>query len=72
MMESLAMEVMCFPKDVNALLSSSKTYDLEMNTILGGWKTNIKVRSDKDWEKEGRSVSYKKQNKHGYRLSKDK
>ena len=63
----------CFPKDVNALLSFSKTYDLEMNTILGGWKTNIKVRSEKDWEKkEGRSVSYKKQNKHGYRLSKDK
>ena len=51
----------CFPKDVNALLSFSKKYDLELNTIKGGWKTNLKVRPEKDWEKkEGRSVSYKK------------
>lgn len=51
----------CFPKDVRALLSLSKTYGIEMNTILGGWKTNLEVRSEKDWEnKEGRSVSFKK------------
>jgi UDPglucose 6-dehydrogenase len=54
----------CFPKDVNALLSFSKNLDIEMNTILGGWKTNLNVRSKKDWEnKEGRSVSYNKSNK---------
>jgi len=54
----------CFPKDVNALLSFSKKHDIELNTISGGWKTNLKVRSEKDWEqKEGRSVSFtKKQN----------
>tara|TARA_B100001121_G_C18578996_1_gene568726 strand:- start:290 stop:952 length:663 start_codon:yes stop_codon:yes gene_type:complete len=53
----------CFPKDVNALLSFSKKYDIELNSIAGGWTTNQKVRPEKDWEnKEGRSVSYKKQN----------
>jgi len=51
----------CFPKDVNALLSFSKKYDIELNTIKGGWNTNLKVRTEKDWEeKEGRSVSFKK------------
>ena len=51
----------CFPKDVNALLSFSKKHDIILNTVLGGWNTNLKVRPDKDWEKkEGRSVSFKK------------
>jgi UDPglucose 6-dehydrogenase len=51
----------CFPKDVNALLSFSKKHDIELNTISGGWKTNLKVRQEKDWEEmEGRSVSFKK------------
>ena len=51
----------CFPKDVNALLSFAKKHNIELNTILGGWKTNLKVRNEKDWEeKEGRSVSFKK------------
>ena len=37
-----------------------KSFDIEMNTISGGWKTNLKVRSEKDWEdEEGRSVSFK-------------
>ena len=53
----------CFPKDVNALLFFSKKHNIELNSISGGWATNLKVRSEKDWEKkEGRSVSYKKQN----------
>lgn len=51
----------CFPKDVNALLSFSKIHNIELNSIAGGWVTNLKVRPEKDWEKnEGRSVSYKK------------
>jgi UDPglucose 6-dehydrogenase len=51
----------CFPKDVNALLSFSKKHNIELNTIAGGWKTNLNVRHNKDWEeKEGRSVSFKK------------
>jgi UDPglucose 6-dehydrogenase len=53
----------CFPKDVNALLSFSKKYNIHLNTIAGGWKTNLKVRTEKDWEdKQGRSVSFKKKN----------
>ncbi len=51
----------CFPKDVNALLIFSKKYDIELNTIKGGWKTNLKVRPEKEWEKkEGRSVTFNK------------
>ena len=51
----------CFPKDVNALLSFSKKHNIELNSIAGGWATNLKLRPEKDWEKkEGRSVSYKK------------
>ena len=51
----------CFPKDVNALLTFSKKHDIELNTIKGGWNTNLKVRHEKDWEeKVGRSVSFNK------------
>ena len=53
----------CFPKDVNALLSFAKSLNINLNTINGGWKTNLEVRSEKDWEdKEGRSVSFKTKN----------
>ena len=51
----------CFPKDVNALLSFSEKHNIKLNTIKGGWETNLNVRVEKDWEKkEGRSVSFKK------------
>jgi UDPglucose 6-dehydrogenase len=51
----------CFPKDVNALISFAESHKIEINSIKGGWKTNLEVRSEKDWEtKTGRSVSYKK------------
>jgi len=51
----------CFPKDVNAILNFSKKNDLELNTIKGGWITNLKVRPEKDWEfSQGRSVSFQK------------
>lgn len=48
----------CFPKDVNALLSFAKDNGVNLNTIEGGWKTNLEVRPEKDWEKDkGRAVS---------------
>tara|TARA_B100001057_G_C22819930_1_gene938956 strand:- start:95 stop:928 length:834 start_codon:yes stop_codon:yes gene_type:complete len=51
----------CFPKDVNALINFSNDNSININTIKGGWKTNIEVRSVKDWEDNlGRSVNYKK------------
>ena len=49
----------CFPKDVNALIKfAKKNYGIDLNTIKGGWKTNLLVRPEKDWEKDkGRAVS---------------
>ena len=48
----------CFPKDVNALLSFANEYGVNLNTIKGGWKTNLEVRPEKDWELyKGRAVS---------------
>ena len=45
----------------NKITSTIKKHDIELNTISGGWNTNLKVRVEKDWEeKEGRSVSFKK------------
>ena len=54
----------CFPKDVKALISFSKKHNISLNTIKGGWNTNLQVRPERDWEeKVGRSVSFKKSNK---------
>ena len=48
----------CFPKDVNALIIFARSHGVELNSILGGWKTNLAVRPEKDWEKDkGRAVS---------------
>ena len=48
----------CFPKDVNALLTFAELCNVNLNTIAGGWKTNLEVRPEKDWEKDkGRAVS---------------
>jgi UDPglucose 6-dehydrogenase len=48
----------CFPKDVNAILKFAESKGLKMNSIEGGWKTNLEVRPEKDWEKmKGRAVS---------------
>ena len=42
----------CFPKDVNALILFSKKFDIELNTIIGGWNTNLEVRKNREWENE--------------------
>jgi UDPglucose 6-dehydrogenase len=48
----------CFPKDVNALLTLGKQLGTPMNTIEAGWKTNLEVRPEQDWnESKGRAVS---------------
>lgn len=48
----------CFPKDVNAIINFSKEYGVNMNSIEGGWKTNLEVRPERDWEQmTGRAVS---------------
>lgn len=48
----------CFPKDVNSFIKFSEKIGIKLNTIEGGWLTNLDVRSDRDWEsKFGRSIS---------------
>lgn len=48
----------CFPKDVNALLTFANENGINLNTIEGGWRTNLTVRPEKDWEQDkGRAVS---------------
>jgi len=48
----------CFPKDVNAILRFAESFGLNLHTIEGGWKTNLEVRPEKDWEADkGRAVS---------------
>ncbi len=50
----------CFPKDVKALLIYAQKLGINLNTIRGGWETNLQVRGEKDWESNfGRSVSFK-------------
>ena len=47
----------CFPKDVNALISLGKEIGTPMNTLEAGWKTNLEVRPEADWENDkGRAV----------------
>jgi len=47
----------CFPKDLNALISLSKDMRLYLHTLQSVWKTNLKVRPEKDWEElKGRAV----------------
>lgn len=47
----------CFPKDVLAMIDLGEKLGIEMNTLKGAWKTNLKVRPEKDWEKlEGQAV----------------
>ena len=47
----------CFPKDINALMSLAKDVGVDVSTIKGAWKTNLKVRPERDWEKmKGRAI----------------
>ena len=49
----------CFPKDIQALIDFGNKNGIEMNVLKGAWKTNLKVRPEKDWEKlKGRAVSF--------------
>jgi len=50
----------CFPKDVNALIYFAKSLDIDLNVLEAAWKTNLKVRPEKDWESlKGRAVTKK-------------
>ena len=48
----------CFPKDINALITLGKQLGAPMNTLSAGWKTNLEVRPEMDWNNsKGRAVS---------------
>lgn len=48
----------CFPKDVNAIVTMGRELGVPMNSIEGGWQTNLEVRPEQDWKKmKGRAVS---------------
>lgn len=47
----------CFPKDIQALINFGKGLGIEMSVLKGAWKTNLKVRPEKDWENlKGRAI----------------
>jgi len=48
----------CFPKDIQAMIAFSESIGFDMSVLKGAWKTNLKVRPEKDWEElKGRAVS---------------
>ena len=48
----------CFPKDVNALIYSMKTKNVNPSLLTAVWNKNLEVRPEKDWEKlRGRAVT---------------
>jgi UDPglucose 6-dehydrogenase len=48
----------CFPKDVNALITLGRELGTPMHTLEAGWKTNLEVRPEQDWQKlKGKAVS---------------
>ena len=50
----------CFPKDIQALINFGNQNGVSLNVLEGAWKTNLKVRPEKDWEKlKGRAVTEK-------------
>jgi nucleotide sugar dehydrogenase len=47
----------CFPKDIQALINFGNGLGIEMSVLKGAWKTNLKVRPEKDWENlKGRAI----------------
>ena len=47
----------CFPKDIQALINFGEGNGVDMSVLKGAWKTNLKVRPEKDWEQlKGRAV----------------
>ena len=48
----------CFPKDIQALIKFGEHIDIDTEVLKAVWKTNLKVRPEKDWEElKGRAVT---------------
>tara|TARA_X000000368_G_C23043876_1_gene718231 strand:+ start:348 stop:1208 length:861 start_codon:yes stop_codon:yes gene_type:complete len=51
----------CFPKDIQAITNFADSIEIDLKVLKAAWKTNLKVRPEKDWEKlVGRAVTSKK------------
>jgi nucleotide sugar dehydrogenase len=47
----------CFPKDLNGIIQFGRECGITLDTLEGAWRTNLKVRPEKDWEQlKGRAV----------------
>ena len=48
----------CFPKDIQAIIHFADSININLSVLKGAWKTNLKVRPERDWEQlKGRAVS---------------
>lgn len=48
----------CFPKDIQAMIAFGDSIGIDMSVLKGAWKTNLKVRPERDWEAlKGRAIS---------------
>jgi nucleotide sugar dehydrogenase len=48
----------CFPKDINALITLGRALECPMNVLEAAWKTNLEVRPEQDWKQlKGKAVS---------------
>ena len=41
----------CLPKDIQAMISYGDKFNIRLNTLIGAWNTNLKVRPEEDWDK---------------------
>ena len=55
----------CLPKDINALISKYKDFDLKPTVLTAVWEKNLEVAKKREWEKmDGRAVSGKQTKKY--------
>jgi len=47
----------CFPKDLNSFINLMKNNNVNPNVLEAAWKTNLEVRSEKDWENFSSAVT---------------
>jgi len=48
----------CFPKDLNALIKTAESLNIDPIVLRAIWYKNLEVRPEKDWEKlKGRAIS---------------
>ena len=53
----------CFPKDIQAIIEYGNSMGVDMNTLIGAWKTNLFVRPERDWEElKGRAITSDNEN----------